>query len=136
MIAVLRAGRRVHVEVLAEQVLVEVRVVHVDHARLRERRQHLVGRLRRVVGAGLERGRPERGVEAREAVPGLVDDHLDALGVRRLDDRRQVVAQAVVGARGEDQRLGVRVRLDRLEERLLRHRAEDAVGAGSPSEFR
>ena len=66
-------------------------------------------RLRRVVGAGLERGRAELGVEAGEAVPGLVDDDLDAALVRRLDDRREVVAQAVVGARGEDQRLRVGV---------------------------
>ena len=85
----------------------------MDHARLRERRQHLVRALRRVVGAGFERGRAERGMEAREAVPGLVDDHLDALGVRRLDDGREVVAQAVVGARGEDQRLRIRVFVDR-----------------------
>jgi hypothetical protein len=48
-------------------------------------------------------------MEAREAVPGLVDDDLDTLLVRGLDDRREVVAQSVVGARGQDQRLGIRV---------------------------
>ena len=44
-----------------------------------------------------------------------------------LDDRRQVVAQAVVGAGREHQGLGVVVLLDRLEQGLLRDRAEDAV---------
>ena len=48
-------------------------IVDMDHAGLRKRRQHFVRALGRVVGARLQRGRPERGVEAREAVPGLVD---------------------------------------------------------------
>ena len=110
-----------HVEVFAEQVLAEVGVVHVDHRSLRERREHFVGRLRGVVGAGFERGRAEPGMEAREAVPGFVDDHLDAALVRRLDDGRQVVAQPIVGAGSEDERLRVGVLADRLEKRLLRH---------------
>ncbi len=49
--------------------------------------------------------------------------------MRGVDDRRQVVAQPVVGARGEDQRLRIGMRLDGLEQRLLGHRAEQAVGA-------
>jgi hypothetical protein len=48
-------------------------------------------------------------MEAREAVPGFVDDDLDPFRMRRLDDRREVVAQAVVGAGGQDQGLGVRM---------------------------
>ena len=46
---------------------------------------------------------------AREAIPGFVDDHLDAALVRRLDDGRQVVAQPIVGAGSEDERLRVGV---------------------------
>jgi len=124
---VLRAGRGVHVEVLAEQVLTEPRIVDVDHGGLRERGEHLVRRLGGVIRAGLERRGPELGMEAREAVPGLVDDHLDALCVRRLDDRREVVAQAIVGAGGEDQRLSIGVLVDFLQQQLLRHRAVEAV---------
>ena len=45
----------------------------------------------------------------------------------RLDDRPQVVAQAIVGAGREHQGLGVVVLLDCLEQGLLRDRAEDAV---------
>ena len=47
--------------------------------------------------------------------------------MRRLDDRLQVVAQPIVGARGEDERLRVRVAADRLQQRLLRHRAVQPV---------
>jgi len=66
-------------------------------------------------------------VKAREAVPGLVDDHFDAFFMRRLDDRREVVAQAVVGAGGEDQRLRVRMFFDRVQQGLFRHRAVEPV---------
>ena len=66
----------------------------------------------RTVEEILERGGAELGMEAGEAVPGLVDDHLDAALVRRLDDRREVVAQAVIGAGRQDQGLGVRVLVD------------------------
>ena len=66
-------------------------------------------------------------MEAREAVPGFVDDYLDALRVRRLDDRREVVAQPVVGARGQDQGLRIRVFANRIEKRLLGHGPVQAV---------
>ncbi|KDB51540.1 hypothetical protein X805_29180 [Sphaerotilus natans subsp. natans DSM 6575] len=125
--AVLRAGRGVHVEVLPEQVLVEAGVVHMDHAGLREGREHLVRALGDIVGAGLQRGRAQRGMEARVPVPGLVDDHLDAGGVGGRDDRRQVVAQAVVGAARQDQHPGLRMVLDRLQHPRARHRPEQAV---------
>ena len=84
-----------HVEVLAEQVLAERRSLTwiIDAC---ENADSTLCVDCGVVGAGLERGGAEIGMEAREAVPGLVDDHLDAALVRRVDDRRQVVAQAVV----------------------------------------
>ena len=47
--------------------------------------------------------------------------------VRRLDDRREIVTQPVVGAGSQYQRLGVRVFLDGAHDRFLRDRAEDAV---------
>ena len=109
---VLRAGRGMHVEVLAKEMLAEAGIVDVDHRGLRKGREHLVRRLGGVVGAGFQRGRTELGMEAGEAVPGFVDDHLDAARVRRRDDRREIVAQAVIGAGGEDQRLRIGVFLD------------------------
>ena len=66
-------------------------------------------------------------MEARVAVPGFVDDHLDARGVRRLDDGLELVAQAVVGARGEDQHARIRMLRDGGQHRGARHRAEQAV---------
>src|SRR2546427_423910 len=66
-------------------------------------------------------------MKAREPVPGFVHDHLDAFRVRGLDDGREVVAQPVVGAGGENDRLGVRVPADRGKDGLLRNRTVQAV---------
>ena len=99
----------------------------MDHRGLGERREHLVRALRGVIRPSLERSGPERRMEAREPVPGFVHDHLDAFRVRRLDDGREVVAQPVVGAGGENDRLGVRVPADRGKDGLFRHRTVQAV---------
>src|SRR6266705_1813689 len=51
----------------------------------------------------------------------------ESASVRELDDGREVVAHPVVGAGGEDNRLGVRVPADRGEDGLLRNRTVQAV---------
>ncbi|OQA08032.1 MAG: hypothetical protein BWY66_01167 [bacterium ADurb.Bin374] len=131
---ILGRGRGVHVEVFHEEVLdpLEIRIVHMDHRRLAERAHRLVGRLGRVVGAGLHRAGEEIGVEHRVAVPGLVDDDLDAAPMRLLDDVGDVVGEAVVGAVGQDQRLHVLLRregfIHSVEYTFLGNGSEDAVG--------
>ncbi len=92
--------------------LVEVRVIDVNHARLGKRGEHLVRALRGIVCARLKRGRAESGMKAREAVPGFVNHYLDAAAVRRFDDGLQVVAQSVVSAARQHQCFGVGMLLD------------------------
>ena len=115
-----------HIEVFTEGMLVKRRVVHMDHAGLRKRRQHLVGALRGVVCAAFQSCGPKGRVKARVPKPGLINDDLDALGMRLGNDGFKVIAQAIVGARGQHHGFGVRVVFHRLKQRGLGHRAKQA----------
>ncbi len=116
---VMRAGRGVHHERLVETLGVQVplrRVAYMDHRRLRERGQQLVGRMGgeddRVLLARLALGhavmvfveRMERGV----GVPGLVEVQEVHRAADLVGDLLGVVAQAVIGRIGDhrDARLG------------------------------
>ena len=125
--AILRAGGSMHIEIFAEQMAVKIRVVDMNHAGLRKRRQHLVGGLRGVIRATLQRGGAQRRVKARAAIPGFVHNHLDAARMRRLDNRRQVITKTIIGARGQNQRLGLRMSIHRRQQRGLGHRAKNPV---------
>ena len=81
--------------------LIEIRVVDMNHAGLRESGQYLVGALGGIVGASFQCGGAESRVKAGKAIPSLVNDHFDAFGMGCLDNGRQIVAQAVISAIGQ-----------------------------------
>ena len=123
-------------------------VAHVDEGGLRQRREQLVGGMRREDRRPVVRRRvaahrevvPVHRVEARIAVPRLVEvDPVAGFREQRLG-AHGVVAQAVVGAVGDDrvdrllvgdrlrERARLRLRADRLGIHLRRRdRADDAV---------
>src|SRR5690349_18534050 len=96
-----------HVEIFPKQMLVEFGIIDMNHAGLGKSRQHLVCTLSSIISTCFQGGGTESRMEAGEAVPGFIDDHLDAFGMRSLDDRRQVIAETIVGATGEYERLGI-----------------------------
>jgi len=103
-----------HVEVFAEDVLVEGWIVDVDVGCLRQRRLRDPIGTQDAVGAGFKGGWPQRRMKARMCRPRLVDEDLDVARVRGIDDSLEVVAQAVVGAGGQDQQFSVRMLGDRV----------------------
>ena len=146
--AVLRGRGGVHHEGFVEAVTIQLpapTVLHMDHRRLAEGGQQLVGRVggehQRAIGRtrGAHAVAPsEKLVERRIGVPGLVEvQHLDAVA-QALLDQLGVVAQAVVGGVGDHrqldlgcpatgQRTGVDLGLDRLDAELAqRDRADDS----------
>src|SRR5687768_7713969 len=103
--------------------LVELGIIDVDHAGLRECRQHFVRALGSVVRARLQCGRTESGVKAGKPVPCFVDYNLDALGMRCLNNGAQIVPQAIISTTGEYKRLCIGMFFDGMEQRLFRYRS-------------
>ena len=113
-----RAGDRVGVDAAGRR--------DVEHRRLRERADDLVRRGQHGVGALLERGRRQVGVEAEVRAPRLVDHQRHARGVRDLGAAGDVGGHPVVGRR--DDPGGARVRrrrpataCERLRRDAVRH---------------
>ena len=97
----------------------------VQHRRLGERADDLVGRGQHGVGAEAQRALGHLGVEAEVRPPGLIDDQRDVAGVRDLGERRDVRGQAVVG-RGDDEgraraRRRRQGRVERVRRDAVRH---------------
>ena len=96
----------------------------MEHRRLGQAADDLVGRGDDEIGAGLQGARGQLVGEAKVGAPGLVDDQRDVARVGNLGQPGDVGAGAEVG-RGDDQcadRIGRRI------ERALEHRRRQAVG--------
>ena len=118
-----------HIEIFAKTMRIEGRIIDMNHRRLRQGRENFVGALRGIVGAAFERRRAKRRVESGMSEPGFVNNYLDAFGVRGSNNRCQIVAQTVIGARGQYQRLGIRIIFYRGKNFRFRHRSKQAIAS-------
>ena len=111
----LRARALGHLDHALEAGEVQALAAGQEHGRLRDAADELVRAHDAGVGAGGHGVDGQLGAEAKVRTPRLVDDERDAGGVR---ERRRCAGRSarepVVGRRGDEQRLGLGVRPERL----------------------
>ncbi len=100
-------------------------VAEVEHRRLGQAADDLVGRGDDDVGAGAERVGGQVGVEAQVGAPGLVDGQRHAAPVGDLGEAGDVRAGAEVGRRDDHRRDRARRRVERRGKRVGRQAVGD-----------